>query len=100
MGFFKHIWNTFECFCEQVGSSSDIGDKASNLAGDAQNLANKAVSGAQDKVRFWRDSEPFTGEKITKSPTSAIVFEESQNYFAVWTNFSARLLRMLYTLTL
>ncbi len=74
MGFFKPIWNTFECFCEQVGSTSDIGDKASNLAGDAKNLANKAVSGAQDKVRFWRDSEPFTGENITKYPTTSAIF--------------------------
>jgi hypothetical protein len=41
-----------DLFKGKVGSSSDIGDKASNLAGDAQNLANKAVSGAQDKVRF------------------------------------------------
>jgi hypothetical protein len=41
-----------DLFKEKVGSTSDIGDKASNLAGDAKNLANKAVSGAQDKVRF------------------------------------------------
>jgi hypothetical protein len=37
-------------------------------------LANKAVSGAQDKVRFWRDSEPFTGENITKYPTTSAIF--------------------------
>ncbi|KAH9561703.1 hypothetical protein CY35_05G037300 [Sphagnum magellanicum] len=41
-----------DLFKGKVGSASDISDKASNLAGDAQNLANKAVSGAQNKVRF------------------------------------------------